>query len=181
MLNIKHNLKKGFTLIEMLVVIGIILGLTMVAVPVMNRFMKKGSLTGAVRHTQQLVNMTRQMAITEADFRAIMINSNNNLIGIYCAFFDSATSTLKIKKTEPQDKLWRIPAGIEVTFDPTDNRVQNSILELIFDSKGRLSNRGNAQSKIRLRDIYAASSTDQTNTIKVYQTTGISKIVTKLD
>lgn len=171
--------RSGFTLIEMMVVIAIIMLLYTLAAPAISQFLKKNSLKMTVEQTQKMISMARQMAITTAGFYAIQINSDLGLVGIY-----DASETDAIDKTDMVDKLWKVPRGIAVAFETSgDSRVTTSggrtVINLVFDANGGLHNNGRADcSYIQFTDTNSsASATDRSHTIQVYRMTGVSRVI----
>ncbi len=173
--------RNGFTLLEMMAVLLIMMLIMAAAGPAVSRFMKRSSLGMAVQNTRDVIRMARQAAITRNAFYAVDVNAQLGLIRVY-----DAGSTGTEDTADRLDKDYQVPHGIALTLPSsiTDPRVSawggNAAgrMLLIFNSRGGLHTGTNDVSRIYLTDTNSSTAaTDRTNTIRVYRGTGTTKVI----
>ncbi len=103
--------KKGFTLIELMVVISIVAIVTMVAIPSMVSWQKNQQLTSTSRDVLSLMNAARTSAIKERKDVVILFDENNDS---YDAFVNNGTTNWTLDPGEKIIKKGSAAPGIDL-------------------------------------------------------------------
>ena len=99
------NLKiKGFTLLEVLMVIGIMVVIMSVTLPLIGMFGKNIELKGSITQLASLMRLARTLAITRNVVYQVRTNLDSQYVGIYD------------DQTPPNlfDKIWYVPSSLQL-------------------------------------------------------------------
>ena len=137
--------KNGFTLIEMMVVISIIILVSVVAVPSITPFLKGQGLSKGARIVQASALATRSMAINSREIRRLVFDSTYSKLSI----IDKNANVLEREEFLPNniefgtgDVTWTVGTST-VSFDPNgtaDTSTLGTDTVIIQDKQGNTKN-----------------------------------------
>ena len=127
----------GFTLIEVMVVIGVIAILAALAVPNFNRWMPKRRLSAASQDILSAMQYTRSRALRDNASVGLLFDDVNDTYSVFVDNGAGANAGNAIQDgDEPTIRSGQMPTGIDlVDTTLTDD-------EVFFDSRGLLNNAG---------------------------------------
>ncbi len=137
--------KNGFTLVEMIVVISIIILVSVVAVPSITPFLKGQGLSKGARIVQASALATRSMAINSRETRRLVFDSTYSKLSIT----DDNANVLEREEFLPNniefgtgDVIWTVGTST-VSFDPNgtaDTSTLGTDTVIIQDKQGNTKN-----------------------------------------
>ncbi len=137
--------KNGFTLVEMLVVISIIILVSVVAVPSITPFLRGKGLSKGARIVQASALATRSMAINSRETRRLVFDSTYSKLSI----IDKNANVLEREEFLPNniefgtgDVIWTVGTST-VSFDPNgtaDTIALGTDTVIIQDKQGNTKN-----------------------------------------
>src|SRR3989344_9074096 len=122
--------KKGFTIVEVLVVIGIIYLMAFVSIPLFNNYQKTTKLKSEARLLATNLRLTQQLAITEQNiytFQLFPLNNNYQII-------NSASSEVVKDVTLDSEVTIATTTGLTSSaaqFNPTGAAIETGFIYLI--------------------------------------------------
>jgi len=114
-------MEKGFTLIEFLIVIGIIVVLSTFAIPAWDRFMEINRFNSDIMAVEYTINRAKITAMSKTTNVGICVDSNDTRILIYDVGFprgENPCSGTLLFATVPRGVNTRISSTGSVIFDP---------------------------------------------------------------
>ena len=143
--------RHGFTLVEMLVVLGIIGLILASSVPAMTEYAKKARLEGATRQIAGLVSLARAMAISAHAQRTVLID------------FDERELSIEETLDRDEPRRVRLPAAVEIEVESQESEQQSGPYRLVFQPSGSLAGRS---------ATLLVSTNNRTRTIQILAATG---------
>jgi prepilin-type N-terminal cleavage/methylation domain-containing protein len=126
--------ERGFTLMELMVVLVIFGIVTAVALPGLNKFLRSVEISGTVDREAATLRIIRQRAVTENNNYVAVLGANDNIL-----WWDDDNNDGVKNNTEKTGQNMPIPSWITVTNDPGNTFASDT---LTFYPNGSASESG---------------------------------------
>jgi Tfp pilus assembly protein FimT len=125
-----HRSERGFTLIETLIILAIMMALAAFTMPEMFAIMNRARLEGTARQTATLMRAARLEAIKQSCYGVVMIDTTNETV---IAFADNdLDGTYEPTNTPPERLIGRVELSARVHFqDEAGNKNMSSVRDLV--------------------------------------------------